>query len=735
MAKKSPNAFDPGARVFDARPDRTDFRDLPYRPPLRSLPQHYPNEADVHRFITSYVTEGLVLDQGSEGACTGFGLACVANYLLWTRHLAAGTKVPFLPVSQRMFYELAKRYDEWPGTDYDGSSCRGALKGWHKHGVCSAPSWPYRLGKGNAAVFVRPTAGWELDASKRPLGVYYRVDRESVVDLQAAIADIGAVYVSAFVHDGWDALIRKRHAPPPSSHAKLPAIPPPRQPKKLGGHAFALVGFNERGFVVQNSWGLGWGAAGFAVLPYDDWVVHGSDAWACALGVPVVLPNNEGGTRPVKSSRWRVSGGRSLTALERAARAPDNPADDPWPIDHEFNCKAYQPWSTDEAYRHTLVTGNDGNLIVTDFTRAATDKAGLAKEIVLDTPKAWFATKSSKTLKLAVYAHGGLNAESESISRIRVLAPYFAANEIYPLFLTWKTGVGETLGDLVQDWTVKLFGDGSQRAGGILDALGEAKDRSIEALAHVLGKGIWSEMRENAERSSATDHGVDLLVRNLVNLQADLTAQGKNLELHIVGHSAGSILLGHFLDRVMAANAKSAALKVQTCTLFAAACSARFAVDYYLKAADAGALDLERLWLYALSDQNEKDDGLPSPAVPAYGKSLLYLVSRALDDVRKAPLLGMDRALDPKYAKDSDQWNSGDLAAIQTWQARWPSIDPATGNPRAGVVTRPRVQNTREGGQVRPTHGSFDNNIEVLTETMVRLKGSALIGEIEWLDY
>lgn len=101
-------------RLFDARPDCLDCRDLPYRPPLRSLPPKYPLEPDVEHLIGEYVGAGLILDQGSEGAGTGFGLAGVANCLLWTRHIEDPVKVPFPPVSPRMCYELAKRYDEWP---------------------------------------------------------------------------------------------------------------------------------------------------------------------------------------------------------------------------------------------------------------------------------------------------------------------------------------------------------------------------------------------------------------------------------------------------------------------------------------------------------------------------------------------------------------------------------------------------------------------------------------------
>jgi hypothetical protein len=716
-------------RTFDARPDRLDLRDLPYRPPLRSLPPQYPDDKAVREYLASYVRQGLILNQGTEGACTGFGLACVVNYLLWTRHVRLKSKKRFETVSPRMLYEMAKRYDEWPGQDYEGSSCRGALKGWHKHGICRLSLWPYPLAPDEKPVFVRPKDGWDVDATRRPLGVYYRIDRASVVDLQAAINNIGAIYVSADAHDGWDALLRERATKPPTRHAHLPVIPAPKKPKDLGGHSFAIVGYNECGFVVQNSWGKVWGAAGFGILPYDDWIEHATDAWACALGVAVLLPDLKGSLRPLVASQWRVPSGRSLTTIDRAARNPANPPDDPWPIDHVFANKGYEPWSTHDAYQHTLVSGNDGRLVVSDFTRASTDVAAYAKDIVVDQPMLWFKNQTGSVLKLAVYAHGGLNNEEESIKRIRVMAPYFQANGIYPIFLTWKTGVGETLSDLVQDWARKVLGVDAEKAGGLLDVLGDAKDRAVEALGHVLGKGIWTEMRENAELGKETDHGLDLLASNLAALASTLKKSGQQVELHFVGHSAGAILLGHLLDEMLAPSSP----KVKTVTLFAAACSSHFANDHYVKAADAGVIDLQRLWLHYLTDENEKNDGLPNPDVPAYGKSLLYLVSRALDDQRKMPLLGMDRALDPKFANDSDQWAAVELPQVKAWQSRW---QPGAGKTALGrPVDTPAVRNTKTGGQIQATHGSFDNNIDVLTEMLQRIKGGALVSEMEWLDY
>ena len=214
---------------FDARPDRLDFRDLAYASPLRSLAPCWPDDNQLRAWLPPCIKARLVLDQGREGACTGFGLAAVVNQLFWVRHLGAEAAAPFDPVSPRMLYELARRYDEWQGDGYEGSSCRGALKGWHKHGVCADALWRYR-GKDGDVRLLRPAEGWDVDAVSRPLGVYYRVNRKSVVDMQSAIEQIGAVYVSARIHDGWDRVPEVAKAP--RSHGELPLIPPAADPRR-----------------------------------------------------------------------------------------------------------------------------------------------------------------------------------------------------------------------------------------------------------------------------------------------------------------------------------------------------------------------------------------------------------------------------------------------------------------------------------------------------------------------
>ena len=64
----------PGRRL-DTFPDRIDLRDWTYQPTLAALPDEIVNCAQVPE----------ILDQGQEGACTGFALAAVINFLLHRR--------------------------------------------------------------------------------------------------------------------------------------------------------------------------------------------------------------------------------------------------------------------------------------------------------------------------------------------------------------------------------------------------------------------------------------------------------------------------------------------------------------------------------------------------------------------------------------------------------------------------------------------------------------------------
>ena len=80
-------------------PDAQELRDWVYRPSLMAVPDRLDPPAGLR-----------VLDQESEGACTGFGLAAVLNLLDHRRQRNLDTAARG-PDSPRMLYEMARNPD------------------------------------------------------------------------------------------------------------------------------------------------------------------------------------------------------------------------------------------------------------------------------------------------------------------------------------------------------------------------------------------------------------------------------------------------------------------------------------------------------------------------------------------------------------------------------------------------------------------------------------------------
>jgi hypothetical protein len=649
-------------RAFTVAKDPTDLRDRLYIPPPVSLPAEYPESDQIKQFLNTYTKAKLILDQGEEGACTGFGLACTVNYLRW-RKLKMPPKLE--SVSAAMLYTFARRYDEYAGENYEGSSCRGAIKGWFHHGVCLADDWQHVEGKPS-----QPKYGYAKRAADNTLGVYYRIEVKAITDLQAAILQVGAIYVSGTTHDGWNMIPNKAKAP--NGHADLPVIPFDGRPSEIGGHAFAFVGFNAQGFILQNSWGTEWGTGGFAVLSYADWMANGMDAWVVALGVPGVMV-----------------GGMTTLAAGQAKAGSGDPSK--W-------------WDERKAYEHSIVMGNDGR-VRRYLTEDEVSRTLLHQASVL--PDTWFRAQPDKRKRLVIYAHGGLNSEDDAIKRARAMGRFFEGNGCYPLFLVWKTGLMESIGDIITEAFRKQPSTGAGLGEWITDRTDLLVEKSI---GRPLARPIWSEMKENAELAFNTTRGGDLLITALQKLVA---TWGDDLEIHLVGHSAGSIILGHMIDSVVKRGLSDSITSIQ---LWAPACTVQFANQHYAPHAEL----MKKLYLHVLSEKNERDDNV----VSIYRKSLLYLVSNALETDLRTPILGMANVFDAKYTGWDGSSSTGESlgswrqAAINAGLVPGPDGRLVYLEPEKVTVSLPNVQ-------IKAAHGSFDNDIDVVSRALERITGGA----------
>ncbi len=648
-------------RRLDAHPDRIDIRDWFYHPSLAPLPDQIVNVEDVPD----------ILDQGQEGACTGYALAAVVNFLLRRRGILERR------VSPRMLYEMARRYDEWPRENYSGSSARGAMKGWVAHGVCEYERWPpQRHGASHLTVEI----GHE--AQRTPGGAFFRIQHRQIRDMHAALNEVGIIFCTIMVHDGWqdpgnEPKGERRRVAYASKvggieYLDLPVIR--RQGQADSGHAIAIVGYTDEGFIVQNSWGPEWGAGGFALLPYEDYMLHATDCWVAQLGVPVKL------------SLWSnpsLEVADTSAGLQRATPAIPLSEIRPYAIDvgnnGELSSKGHY-WTTEE------------------------DIARLFKETIPAASKGW------KKKRVVLYLHGGLNDEAAVARRIVAFRDVLLRNEIYPVHIMWESGVMDSLNGLIRD----LFTDSDERSGRPVSAwlkklregALEVKDRTFELTAAAPGGALWREMKENARLSSRHARGLggmQLLVKHArAALDALKPAQRDAWELHVVGHSAGAIYAAHAIPHLV-----QLGVNFKSLHLMAPAISVEDFRREMLPFVKRGKCPHPSL--YILSDVGERDD-----TVGPYGKSLLFLVSNAFEGERGTPLLGMERFVSRRGETGGDYIEEGDEDIVKLFEKEvdgLPSLVVAGAGAGAKSTSR------------SDSHGGFDNDEWTLNSILRRMLG------------
>lgn len=278
------------------RRDWVDLRDLYYTPSLTSLrATRLPDPRCIDPVSGPVFGLRDQRDARAPGRCVGYALA---NLIDMQRALQAETALgPVDQVSADMLYHMARFHDLYT-SDVQGAagssgvrSLRSGIKGFYHHGVCldlpkgcTLPSpdaadarWQsmcYRFGEALPEEDF-PSVLQAKSAQQISLGAYYRL-RPVLNHYHAALNEAGVVLVSTNLTSGWanpDGVI-------PAGSGAEPVN---------GAHAVALVGYDERGFLVLNSWG-DWGGyrgyPGVALWQYSDWAENIMDGWVLRLGVP-----------------------------------------------------------------------------------------------------------------------------------------------------------------------------------------------------------------------------------------------------------------------------------------------------------------------------------------------------------------------------------------------------------------------------------------------------------------
>ena len=289
---------------------------------------------------------------------------------------------------------------------------------------------------------------------------------------------------------------------------------------------------------------------------------------------------------------------------------------------------------------------------------------------------------------------------------------YFLGNGCYPLFLVWKSGLLESLGNILADkLTPGAKGMAGDVGGWITDKI---TDPVVEkTVGRPFARPLWSEMKENAELASECGRGGDLLSDSL---RALASSWGDHFELHLVGHSAGSIILGRLLGNLAQ---KGLTAHVKSVNLYAPACTVAFANRHYAPQTEI----MNRLYLDILSDQREQDDNVAF----IYQKSLLYFVSNALEADLRMPILGLANVFDAAYAG----WD-GSPDSAETL-ANWRNAAEASAlHDRLSIHHEEKIVTRRGNGAdlqektANASHGGFDNDVGIIGKTLERITGAPL---------
>jgi hypothetical protein len=308
--------------------------------------------------------------------------------------------------------------------------------------------------------------------------------------------------------------------------------------------------------------------------------------------------------------------------------------------------------------------------------------------------KEWIKEQDGGPIRLLLYAHGGLTAEGWGLYTAAFQMRWWKEQGVYPIFFVWETGLLETLGQIFSSGQRRLPLDASR--GMENDWVAEGADFLLEfSVRRLGGPRIWAGMKSSA-RLTFEKNGDGRLV--LEHIKGLATGLDNPLEIHAVGHSAGSIFLSHALKTA----AEMKLPKCESVHFLAPAITCELFEETLRPLVGGGANNtVNSLSIFTMSDEFERMDSTMKP----YNKSLLYLILKALEPEVDTPILGLEKSL-LKFPG----------------LAKFFGVNGNSKNARASVVfskTEGSVPNNSRS--MSDSHGGFDNDSSTMESVLRRI--------------
>ena len=228
---------------------------------LAHAPETSHSAVDLRSFMSP------VEDQGNIGSCTAHAVMGLIEYL------QIATRAQYVDGSRLFLYKTTRDLLHWSGDT--GAYIRETIKAIRLFGVCPESYWTYDT----ARCEEEPSAFCYAYGSNYKAMRYYRL-----ADLEDIKQSISQGYPVAFGFTCFESTLS-------NGTARTGRIPMPLPTEKReGGHAVLAIGYNDgpsdpnnpnacpqNHFIIRNSWGTGWGRAGYGFLPYEYFTGNGSN--------------------------------------------------------------------------------------------------------------------------------------------------------------------------------------------------------------------------------------------------------------------------------------------------------------------------------------------------------------------------------------------------------------------------------------------------------------------------
>ncbi|HYO77077.1 MAG TPA: caspase family protein [Thermoanaerobaculia bacterium] len=236
------------------------------------------------------------------------------------------------------------------------------------------------------------------------------------------------------------------------------------------------------------------------------------------------------------------------------------------------------------------------------------------------------AAQPNAPLRVVLWAHGGLKTEHGGLEIAHKHVWWWEKNGVYPIYFVWETGLFQTIGDTVSRAWDRLRGKRAIDFAAPTDFLIE---KTVRALG---GAHVWGGMKFAATESSKPGNAADYVAQHLGAL---VTKHGGKVQLHALGHSAGSKFHAHFVPAAIGHGAK-----FETMQFLAPAVRVDDFTKHLLPVLGPNK-GVDKAHIFTMYKQYELADNVAR----VYRKSLLYLISRALEPDHNAKLLGLEESL------------------------------------------------------------------------------------------